>query len=461
MQNPYKAPTNTLLDLMRYQADEQADATVSRIVGGWNEVSPEAGHEDSQRINAAQWRRLNCVNRLFGTWQNNSSLIGWRTQDPDTPPEIAAELEAYVRSARILPDWADREKIELAEKVFFDNGVLSCTLLFCSSLPECYVIPDLASVLYVSGQLQAHTDYRIRTTAAMIFPVMMSGGLTQPEGSGIAQILKVRLIHATIRNLILHGNPEAAVLAFKAGTPPAGIEVLPPQSRRRPMGKMHQSLFDLGWNLHHNALPCNQEELAYTLLTFSYVFLRSLRRLGLGLSQTEEDAYLHIWNVVGHVLGLRCELMVNTMDQAAALFALIQTRGRSRQVQPDARPELARALMKTMKDVLPFRILKPFPTLLTIHLCGDSTAKELGLRSHTAWPSRWLFAACMWIVRGIDSVMRRVFPGFTISRLITRLLSRQFMQKILMDQIRPLKLPDRLMFRIQSMMYCWQKNNRP
>ncbi|MEB0178442.1 oxygenase MpaB family protein, partial [Undibacterium sp. CCC3.4] len=72
--------------------------------------------------------------------------------------------------------------------------------------------------------------------------------------------------------------------------------------------------------LGEDGLPCNQEELAYTLLTFGYVFLRSLRTLGLGLAQEDELAYLHTWNVVGHILGIRRELMAETMEQAEALF---------------------------------------------------------------------------------------------------------------------------------------------
>ena len=124
-------------------------------------------------------------------------------------------MQHYLREGQFLPPWADRAKIERAEVLFMDYGALSCTLLFCASLPECYVIPDLSAVLHAAGQLEQHTDYRIRSTAAMIFPVMMKGGLGQPDGSGVAQILKVRLIHATIRNLILRGAPADALAALE------------------------------------------------------------------------------------------------------------------------------------------------------------------------------------------------------------------------------------------------------
>jgi hypothetical protein len=460
MRMPDSAQTNLLLDHARYQADPLADATVSDILGAWNVVPPEAGIEESLRINANQWQRLGCVNRLFGKWQNNASLTDWKTQDSSASPEVAAKLEAYVQKAQAMPDWADRAKIERAEAIFLDYGILSCTLLFCSSLPECYVVPDLSAVLHVSGQLEKRTDHRIRATAAMIFPVMMPGGLTRPGGSGIAQILKVRLIHATIRNLILRGDPEDIVQAFDNSPPSPTSGMLRPLPHIRTTGDMQQNLFSLGWNLGTNALPCNQEELAYTLLTFGYVFLRSLRKLGLGLSPADEDAYLHTWNVVGHILGIRRELMVDTMAEAADLFAVLQARGRSRQVEPDARPELAQSLMHTMEKVLPLRVLKPFPVLLTHHLCGRATASELGLKRRVSWLSRGLFAIGMLAVRAIDSVIRLVLPGYCISRLITRVLGGRFMEKILMDQIRPLKLPGTLLEQVQTMNDRWRSKSK-
>lgn len=456
MQAPESTVNPVLLDRMRYRADPLADTTVSRILGPWHEVAATSSSDDALRTNAAQWQRLGAVNRLFGKWQDNRSLIGWRVEDRDTPPEIAALLEDYVRTAQVLPAWADPAKITRAEELFIDFGVLSCLLLFCSSLPECYVIPDLSTVLHASGQLETRTDHRIRATAAMIFPVMMQGGLTDPKGSGLAQILKVRLIHATIRNLILRGNPEAALQAFEAdGQNPAARRVLPLASLQASTD-MQQTLYAHGWDLGDMGLPCNQEEQAYTLLTFSYVFLRSLRRLGLGLSRADEEAYLHTWNVVGHVLGLQRELMADTMAQAAELFAAMQARGRARQVEPDSRPALTRALMQTMAQVLPLRVLKPFPVLLTHYLCGRTTAKALGLRQQVPWLSRLLFAAGMLVIRAIDSTVRLVVPGFSLSRLFTRLLGDRLMAQILLDQTRPLKLPSTLLNQVQAMVVNWR-----
>lgn len=435
------------IEQMQYLADPLADTTMADILGPWP-LSPDASSQ------AAHWQNIAQVNRQFNDWNTNQSLINWQPSDSTLSPEIALALQQYLQAGQVLPAWADRAKIERAETLFMDYGALSCSLLFCSSLPECYVIPDLSAVLHVAGQLEQHTDYRIRATAAMVFPVMMKGGLGQPEGSGLAQLLKVRLIHATIRNLILRGSPQEAMHALGDQQHVKGAGVLAPLSRPG-SDSMHQSLFAHGWKVGEDGLPCNQEELAYTLLTFGYVFLRSMRRLGLGLPARDEEAYLHAWNVVGHVLGIRRELMADTMNQAEALFAQMQARGRANPVNPDARPALGNALMNTMEQAIPFRLLKPFPVLMTRRLCGSPTADDIGLTYRVSWLSRGLFFIFMLTTRVIDGVVRLVLPEFSISRMITRVLGYHFMSRILLDQTRPLKLPEHLLNDVNRTMGAW------
>lgn len=446
MPTPNPMPAPELLERMRWRADPLADEVVAAIVGPWPEVPADAGGEQTLRLTAAAWQRLGAVNRLFGHWQDNASLADWRVTDTSIPPDIAARLEDYVRRAQVLPDWVDPAQIDAAERVFLDFGVLSCLLLFCASLPECYVAPDLAAVLHASGQLQEHTDYRIRATAGMIFPVMMPGGLLRGSGSGIAQTLKVRLIHATIRHLILRGAPVPGA---------AGARVAP-LSALRAAPDMQQRLFAHGWDSAARGLPCNQEELAYTLLTFHYVYLRGLRTLGVGLPAPDETAYLHTWNVVGHLLGIERELLPPTLDEAQALFAALQTRARARAAQPDCRPALAAALIDLLRDALPLRVLKPFPLLLTRHLCGPATATDLGLRTRVDWLSQALFRLLLTLVRGIDAVLRRIVPGFALARLLTRLLGERLMERLLLDETRPLQLPRTLREQVRAMQQRWR-----
>ena len=136
----------------------------------------------------------------------------------------------------------------------------------------------------------------------------------------------------------------------------------------------------------------------------------------------------------------------------------MQARGLADTTLPDGtdpRPKLGQALMKTMEDVIPWRIVKPFPTLFTRHLCGAVTAKAIGIDGRVSWFSRMLFALLMGTVRVIDATVRQVFPEFSISRFISRVVGYQMMAKFLMDQTRPLKLPSHLLDGVANMMSAW------
>jgi hypothetical protein len=457
-----QAITNEDLDRARWQADPHADRAIEQILGPWPLAVLQANEPlaasavAATRANAIQARldRIRALNAAVGDWDSNNAVASWKPTEA-TPPYLVEALKEYVQAALPRPpDWADGERLTRAEKLFMDHGVLSVTILFCASLPECYVVPDLAAVLQSTGQLIHRADHRIRATGAMIFPAMMEGGLSRGDGSGIAQILKVRLIHASVRNLILRGSPQAVAPARGA---------IPPLANIQSGDDRHEALYAHGWDLDECALPNNQEELAYTLLTFSYVFLRSLRKLGIPFEPEAERDYLHLWNVAGHYLGIRPELMAHTMEDAAQLFDLMQKRGRedwerSAGKRTDPRPALGGSLMAAMKTAIPWAVFKPFPVLLTRELVEPASARELGLDGSVWWISRVFFLGILGAARWIDTQARRVFPGFSISRLLTRVVGYRFTCRLLMDQTRELVVPGRLRQPIKTMIQGWGRD---
>jgi hypothetical protein len=448
--------SDALLKRMQYLADPPADDTVARIVGDWRVLGADAGAHDLRAAHEAQWLRLAQATSLLEQLGDNGSLEDWSPHpQPGIDGVIVRAVEDYVRANQALPAWARPDQLQRAETLFMDYGPLSCILLFCASLPECYVLPDLSAVLHMAGQLEQRTEYRIRSTAAMIFPVMMKGGMGEARGNGRAQVLKVRLIHATIRNLILRGRPSDVVGALGDAQNRVGAGVVVPHPALAGGITMYEAMFAAGWKLGEDGLPCNQEELAYTLLTFSYVFLRGMRHLGLGLPPADEEAFLHCWNVTASVMGVREDLMAHTMVDAAALFERMQSRGRADVRTPDPRPGLGHALMQAMEDSIPLPWLKPFAVLMTRHLCGTRTAALIGVQARAPWRSRVLFKLVMGLVRGVDALLRLVWPRFSITRLLTRVLGYHLMVRLLLDQTRPLKLPQGLLNHVNTMLDAW------
>jgi hypothetical protein len=419
---------------MALRADPLADRTIAAIVGPWDDASGATG---------PGMARLAQATRLMAGWTTNASLAHGGADVPGADPGVVAALRAYLDEGRRLPDWLRPADVQMAEDVFMDYGPLSCTLLFCASLPACYVLPHLSEVLHVAGQLEAHTEHRIRQTAAMVFPVMMKGGLTTPAGGGVAQVLKVRLIHATIRHLILRGAP---------GDTASRIAPLAPVG---PQASLNAALLAHGWDVERQGFPCNQLELAYTLLTFGYVFLDGMRKLGIGLAPDQERAVLHAWNVAGHVLGIHDDLMAQTMDEAQLLFERLQAMARAHPSTPDVRPPLGRALLDTMARSIRVPVIRELPVPMTRWLVGARSAGEIGANERVGIVTRVVFTVSRVVIGAFDALVRLALPHFSITRMVTRALGYHLLTRFLLDQARPLNLPGELLDPMQATVAGW------
>lgn len=336
--------TPELLTAIRDEMDPLADRAVAAIY-----ESGEAAH----------------VNAML-----QSLIAGMDRHPSDMPPVLREYLE---QSAR-LPLWVDPDKVALGEELFGEWGICSCAILACASLPECYMMRNGIHVLAMTQRLTAHTQRRVLETAQMIMAVMFPGGL-KPNGVGVRTAQKVRLMHAAMRFLILH--PSA---------PPPG----PPQSLA---DVMQQET----WKDEYGK-PINQEDLLFTLMTFSHVGVRSLDRLGASLTTEQKDAYIHCWNVAGYVMGIREDLLPADHVEAERLFETIKAQqgGGTPQAQ-----QMQASLLGFMEGLLPHGPFRRLPVYMTRLLIGDDTADSLGI-VRQRWRDRFLPAVLIGIWRLID-----------------------------------------------------------
>lgn len=246
----------------------------------------------------------------------------------DLGPEVVKHLERYFAlSDAELPEM-DAERIVAGERVFAQHGPEILMILGCYSLPASYAARKGVQVLAQTGQLESHTKRRLFETTQMVVDVLKPGGLSLADsahnhGKGVRSAQKVRLMHAAIRHMILDRGGESWVDQFD--------------------------------------VPINQEDIAGTLMTFSWIVLDGLERIGARLSDDEREAYLYAWRSIGPIMGLRAELIPSTVAEADELTHIIQRR----QIAPSqAGDAMAAALVEMMRDMLHTSMLRGLPPTL-------------------------------------------------------------------------------------------------
>jgi hypothetical protein len=313
--------TDDLLDQLRHTGDPAADDVVARYF-------QERQEEPRQLV-----RRLVKCPVL---------------PEDDRPPSV----DAYHRDTPPWPDWADEERIRRGTKVFEDWGLFFGTSLFCASLPQAYAAAKGVQVLRMTSRLASDAQRRIYETAQMVVDVMTPGGL-EVGAAGYYEARQVRLMHAAVRYLIQH-DPDV-------------VHTCDPD------------VPGLRW-CEEWGVPINQEDLVGTLMTFTVVPFESLRRFGVKLSDRDAEDYLHAWNVVGYLLGIREDLLPIGLSSANELWAKIQRRHwRHSPEGVEMTEALVRQLQSQLPAILGRRIFHPLPASLIRYLVGDEVSNMLGV----------------------------------------------------------------------------------
>ncbi len=309
--------TDELLDKMRHVADPEADEVVARYFDDASDASP---HEFFHQL--------------------------VRKPEP-VPEECSPAVAEYLSEHPPLPRWADPDLMRAGEDFFGEWGLYVPLVLICSSLPECYGAAKGVQVLHLTARLATDARRRVIETAQMVLDVMAPGGMAV-DGPGYRTVRRVRLMHAGVRHLILN-DPRIKRVGDDGPGP----------------------RWDPDWGA-----PINQEDLAGTLTTFSWSVLIGLRSLGVPVTRDQEEAYLHAWNVVGAMMGIREELIPKDCADADDLATAI--RARHWKASPEGE-EMTKALLDMLQRSGPARVVPGFGPAMIRHFVGDDLADKLAV----------------------------------------------------------------------------------
>lgn len=261
--------------------------------------------------------------------------------DEQGAPESLRELLAV---ARIVPPWLDWKRLRSAHEVFIRPGLLGGLTLGLRSLVYGYAAPAGNKPLAFSGRLRERAGRRLAETGRFVTAVTAIDGL-RPGALGWQLVLKVRLMHAEVRRLLLTSGR---------------------------------------WSHADWAEPINQHDMLATILLFSNVFIDGIRLLGVHVSAQEADDYQHLFRFVGELIGVDPGLLPATHAEATRLgqFILL-TQG-----EPDGDSrELVNALLEGPLELAstPRERRRAEAQVAISHglcraLIGDELADALGVR---------------------------------------------------------------------------------
>eukprot|EP00611_Tribonema_gayanum_P003497 TRINITY_DN1273_c0_g1_i2.p1 TRINITY_DN1273_c0_g1~~TRINITY_DN1273_c0_g1_i2.p1 ORF type:complete len:250 (-),score=39.55 TRINITY_DN1273_c0_g1_i2:28-777(-) len=145
----------------------------------------------------------------------------------------------------------------------------------------------------------------------MIVDCIVDSDALRLNGEGLKSILKVRLLHARVRQLI--------TTKINTGT----------------------------------SVPINQQQMAVTLLTFSLIVISGLYKLGIHLSDQEQEDYVHLWRLVGYYMGI--DEQCNPCTSVAAAKAVLTTTLQHQYNPTAASQQLANHVLECMAGRFPLR----------------------------------------------------------------------------------------------------------
>ncbi len=285
----------------------------------------------------------------------------------DAVPDAPAALKALFAQVDRVPFWVDWERIERGGRVFRQAALPAIVTLGFFSLPITYTSPAGSKPLVSTKQLVDRAARRLAETLAFVRLTCEPGALRR-AGEGFKINLKVRLMHAQVRRLLLRSNY---------------------------------------WNAEAWAMPINQVHMVGTLTAISAGVILKLQDLGFQFSLAEIDDILHLWRYSGYLSGVDMELIPATLTGARRLSEIIL----AVEGAPD---EDSRALVRALQEIpLPFDgfgagLLDTMRLGLARSLLGNRLADALDIpKSSWSWLGVWLlrpfFCLASWV--------RSLLPG--------------------------------------------------
>jgi hypothetical protein len=216
----------------------------------------------------------------------NTAMRSWVNNNDPLPSGLPADLAAWLQRVNTLPSWADRTKLRLAAEFNRRKDTYLFMLYGLGSGIMSTVIPREAASVYWSA---GGANMQDRAAKTFTFGYDLSElNAFDPTGQFLVTANKTRLVHAAVRHLL-------------------------PRSSH-----WQQAVPD-------EQIPISNGDILVTFHSLGTFVHRKLHEWHVPMTAAEEEAFLHMWQVAIHMLGVRDEFIPRTWAAADAQSAQVLT----------------------------------------------------------------------------------------------------------------------------------------
>jgi len=197
-------------------------------------------------------------------------------------------LQQLWQQANTVPEWVDWEQIARGQDIFYRYGGPVLTGLAYQSLLGGLGAARVTEVLSRTGGFAVDVARnRLFETTQYLLQCTRSLADIQPGGEGWAATIRVRLLHATVRNRIMK------------------------------LAETRPEYFDT----EKLGIPINDMDCVGTIVSFSSALIYiSLPRQGIYLRPQEIEDYTALWRYIAHVIGCPTDGLLETKEQSKRIL---------------------------------------------------------------------------------------------------------------------------------------------
>lgn len=206
----------------------------------------------------------------------NELLADWTHNDEALPAGLPADLAAFLERNRQLPSWIDQAKLTQAFDFYERRGTYLGVLYGLGSGMMSCVIPREARAVYYSAGGADMKD-RIAKTAKLGYDIGNRRAFG-PGGQMVVTCLKTRLTHSAVRYLLPRSSH------WKSGA--------------------------------EESLPISQADIMVTWHSLATFSRNKLVAWKIRMPAADSAAFLHLWQITAHFLGVKDEYIPASWDEA-------------------------------------------------------------------------------------------------------------------------------------------------